>query len=102
MSFTPSARFCRYPRPLCVGRCTRLNGQNGSDQMEIMMPYRSWRRLYNFRSTHITVKRLITLTQSTKTGTTVSHVPIETMEQDTTNCTNPHNGGSGPEAAKYP
>ena len=45
MSFTPSARFCKYPRPLCVGRWTRLNGQKGRDQMEIMMPYRSCSRL---------------------------------------------------------
>src|SRR5213594_1682263 len=44
-SLTPSAMFCKYPVPRWVGRWARLNGQNGSDQIEIMMPYRSWRRL---------------------------------------------------------
>jgi len=44
-SLTPSAMFCRYPVPRCVGRPARLKGQNGRDQIEIMMPYRSWRRL---------------------------------------------------------
>jgi hypothetical protein len=38
MSFTPSARFCRYPAPRWVGLCVRLKGQNGRDQMEIMIP----------------------------------------------------------------
>src|SRR5438093_9501758 len=94
MSFTPSARFCRYPRPLCVGRCTRLNGQKGSDQTEIMMPYRSWRRLYNFRSTHITVKRLITVTQSTTTVTTMSQVTIETIGAEQTKSHKHSNGVS--------
>src|SRR6267378_4687986 len=99
MSFTPSARFWRYPRPLWVGRCTRLNGQNGRDHTEIMMPYRSWRRLYNFRSTHMMVKRLITVTQSTTTVTTMSHVRIETIGSDPRKSPRPLNGGMGPDKA---
>ena len=47
-SFTPSATFWRYPRPRWVGLFRRFahqeKGQNGRDQMLIMIPYRSWRR----------------------------------------------------------
>src|SRR2546428_12246463 len=56
-SFTPSATFCRYPRPRWVGLFLRFahheNGQKGRDQMLIIIPYRSWRRVEKFLSIHL-------------------------------------------------